>query len=70
MDLVDKIIAWESGELEGKQTLELFAELIENGQVWTLQGTYGRTASSLIDRGLISEEGLIDWDLFDDLVNA
>ena len=70
MDLVAKIIAWESGELEGKQTLELFAELIENGQAWTLQGTYGRTAESLIERGLISKEGLIDWDVFNDLVNA
>lgn len=70
MDLVDKIIAWESGELEGKQTLELFAELIENGQAWSLQGSYGRTASSLIERGLISKKGLIDWDIFNDLVNA
>ena len=70
MDLVDKIIAWESGELEGKETLEFFAELIESGQAWTLQGTYGRTASDLIERGLIDKEGLINWDLFDDLVNA
>jgi len=70
MDLVDKIIAWESGELEGKQTLELFAELIENGQAWSLQGSYGRTASNLIDRGLISKEGDINWELFDELVNA
>ena len=70
MDLVDKIIAWESGELEGKETLELFAELIKSGQAWTLQGTYGRTASDLIERGLIDKEGLVNWELFDDLVTS
>jgi hypothetical protein len=70
MDLVDKIIAWESGELGGKETLEFFSELIENGQAWTLQGSYGRTASNLIERGLISKEGEINWDLFEELVNA
>lgn len=70
MDLVDKIMAWESGELEGKETLELFAKLIENGQAWSLQGSYGRTANSLIEKGLISKEGIIDWEVFNDLVNA
>lgn len=70
MDLVDKIIAWESNELEGKQTLELFAELIQNGQAWTLQGTYGRTATSLIEKGLITKKGKINWDVFEELVNA
>ena len=70
MDNIDRIIAWESGELGGKETLELFAGLIESGQAWSLQGCYGRTAQSLIDKGLISKEGLIDWELFDELVNA
>jgi hypothetical protein len=70
MDLVDKIIAWESGQLEGKETLELFAELIENGQAWSLQGCYGRTATALIEKGLIDKEGLINWEKFDELVNA
>ena len=70
MDLINKIIAWESGELEGKETLELFAELIENGQAWSLQGCYGRTAKSLIEKGLISKEGLINWDVFNELVNV
>lgn len=70
MDLVDKMIAWESGILEGKQTLELFAELIRDGKIASLQGSYGRTASSLIEKGLISKEGVINWDTFDELVNA
>lgn len=70
MELVDKLIAYESGTLEGKQTLELFAELIRDGKAWSLQGNYGRTATSLIDKGLISKEGIINWDKFDELVNA
>lgn len=70
MDLLDKIILWESGELEGKETIELFAELIKNGQAFTLQGCYGRTASNLIEKGLISKKGKINWDTFNKLVNA
>lgn len=57
--LVDKIIAYESGELGDTGVLELFAELIKSGMVWTLQGGYGRAAQSLIDGGYISELGEI-----------
>lgn len=56
-DLVGKIIAYESGELDDAGTLELFGELIASGQAWQLQGSYGRTAAALIDAGLISPEG-------------
>ena len=58
-DLVDSIIAYESGELEAETTLELFAELIRTGRAWTLQGHYGRTASELIEQGYITKEGEI-----------
>jgi len=56
-DVVDKIIAFESGELDGDGVLDLFAELIASGQVWVLQGSYGRTARDLIEGGWISPEG-------------
>lgn len=49
--MIDKIIAYESGELSDKETIALFQELIDNGQAWTLQGHYGRTAQGLIDAG-------------------
>jgi hypothetical protein len=66
---VDKIIAYESGELNDMQTLELFAELIaEGGTAWSLQGHYGRTASALIDRGLITSEGQITEEAYE-LIN-
>ena len=56
---VDKIIAFESGELSAKDTIELFAELVRTGDAWRLQGFYGRTAKSLIDSGFIDRTGKI-----------
>lgn len=54
---VNKIIAFESGDLDDEGVLELFGELIASGVAWQLQGTYGRTADALIRQGLISPEG-------------
>ena len=54
--LTDKIIAYECGEMNEAEMLELFTELVSNGMAWTLQGHYGRTASALIDAGYISED--------------
>lgn len=48
---VDKIIAYESGELDDEGVISLFQELIDKGIVWSLQGHYGRTAQALIDNG-------------------
>jgi len=59
-DLVDKIIAWEHGELSDKDTVRFFAELVKSGQAWSLQGTYGRTAMSLIKQGYITKSGKIN----------
>jgi hypothetical protein len=59
--LVDYIIQFESGELDAKKTLELFSELIKSGKAWELQGMYGRMARDLIESGVISEDGKINW---------
>ena len=59
---VDKIIAYECGELDNIETLKLFSEGIKNGLVWNLQGHYGRTARALIDNDIISENGEILWE--------
>lgn len=59
INVIDMIIAYESGELEAEKTLELFAELIKTGQAYTLQGHYGRTATALIQDGYISDKGKI-----------
>jgi hypothetical protein len=50
--LVDKVIAWETGEMESKEeVIAFFQELIDTGMAWTLQGSYGRTANALIEQG-------------------
>jgi hypothetical protein len=36
------------------QILEAWQHLIDTGLVWQMQGTYGRTAAQLIDRGLVT----------------
>ena len=53
-DEVGQIMAWESGELDEVQTVELFQRLIDSGLAWKLQGCYGRYAKALIDEGLCS----------------
>jgi hypothetical protein len=57
MDLTDKIIAFETGELSDRQVIELFAELVRTGVAWTLQGSYGRMARQLIVGGYIDANG-------------
>ena len=55
--LVEYIIDYENGTLDSDQILDLFAELIRTGAAWRYQGSYGRTAHSLIQNGFISETG-------------
>ena len=55
MDQVDKIMAYEAGELDEEQTVELFQELVNSGLVWQLQGHYGRMATALIEKGLVKQ---------------
>ncbi len=68
MDIIDKIIEFEMGDLSGSETLELFSELIRTGMAWSLQGSYGRTARVLIEQGFIDDYGTIDWDTYNDLI--
>lgn len=58
-NLVFQIMAFESGELSGNETINLFSSLISNGMAWKLQGSYGRTAARLIDLGYVDKEGNI-----------
>ncbi len=51
MDQVDKIIAFEQGDLDEDGIIQLFQELIDSGLVWQLQGSYGRMARNLIEAG-------------------
>jgi len=48
---INKIIAYEDGDMTQEQVIEFFQELIDTGAAWQLQGHYGRTALRLIERG-------------------
>ena len=67
--MVDKIIAYEAGELDNIGILELFSDLIKSGKAWSLQGRYSRQAKHFIDNKLISEEGIIDWEKYQELTS-
>lgn len=52
MDLVDKIMAYEDGEMDSnEEIIAFFQELIDSGLAWSLQGSYGRMAAALIKAG-------------------
>jgi hypothetical protein len=51
-NVVDKIVHYESGNMDELETVEFFQELINSGLAWKLQGHYGRTAQHLIEEGL------------------
>ena len=52
-DIVDDMMAFESGEMSEKEMIKMFQRMVNTGQVWSLQGSYGRGAQSLLDAGLI-----------------
>jgi len=54
-DHVGAIIEYEGGEADDIQTLQLFQNLVDTGLAWQLQGHYGRTATALIERGVVAD---------------
>jgi hypothetical protein len=53
-DFIDAIMAFESGELDDAGIIELFQHLVDSGVAWQLQGSYGRTATALVEAGLVT----------------
>jgi len=43
--------------------------LIGLGLCWTLQGWYGRAATSIIEAGSISADGTVNWELVNETLN-
>jgi hypothetical protein len=51
--MLDKLLDFEMGELSGPESLELFAELVNTGMAWQLQGHYGREAVRMLEAGAL-----------------
>ena len=48
---VDDILDYEQGNMDWDRLVVFFQNLIDEGLAWTLQGHYGRMATSLIREG-------------------
>jgi hypothetical protein len=53
-DHTSAIIEHEEGQLSDEGVIELFQYLVDTGMAWGLQGSYGRQAEALIERGLVA----------------
>ncbi len=51
--MVDKIIAFEEGQLTEEEIVDLFQELVDSGTIAHLQGFYQRIAADLALSGKI-----------------
>ena len=59
--------AYAEGFCEGdgastEDQLRAWAYLIKTKMAYLLQGSFGRTAASLVEEGFISKDGIINWD--------
>jgi len=57
MSTFDAMMAIEDGELDYLGMVAAFQVLIDDGIVWKLQGSYGRTAARLIELGHCVRKG-------------
>jgi hypothetical protein len=69
MDRVDFIIAYESGELSDQEVITGFQEMINDGTVWSLQGSYGRMAKDLLDAGYCTLPDHLTYDYYGNQVS-
>tara|TARA_B100000676_G_C17747227_1_gene664562 strand:+ start:443 stop:643 length:201 start_codon:yes stop_codon:yes gene_type:complete len=53
--IVDKMISYESGEMNEEEAIEFFQELLDKRLINSLQGNYQRTAALLLELGHIEQ---------------
>lgn len=58
-DVVDQIMKYEEGEMNGQEVIDFFAHLIKSGMIKNLQGSYHRAAANLIEQNLLEKDGKI-----------
>jgi hypothetical protein len=52
-DLASAINAFEAGEMDAPEILQLFQLLVDTGLAWVFQGSYGRLANQFLQMELI-----------------
>lgn len=66
-NLFERILEYEeNGSKSLEWHLQFFGDLIGSGLAWRLQGHYGREAKAIIQEGLISTNGEINWELYEE----
>ena len=53
--IVDKMVAYEGGEMNEEEAIEFFQELLDRRLISSLQGNYQRTAALLLELGHIEQ---------------
>lgn len=66
MDLMQRVVQYESEANSLEWIVQLFADLIATGLAWQLQGRYGREAKAMIDEGIITVQGDVNWDYYEE----
>lgn len=66
MDLMNRVVQYESEANSLEWIVQLFADLIATGLAWQLQGRYGREAKAMIDEGIITVQGDVNWDHYEE----
>jgi hypothetical protein len=66
MNLMERVIAYETERHDLDWIVQFFADLIATGLAWQLQGHYGREAKAYIENGLISVQGEVDWNVYEE----
>jgi len=59
IDEKNYITSYKAGTLRGNKVIELFSELIKNGEAWSFENSYKKMAHSLIERGYLADNGKI-----------
>ena len=60
MNQIDKIIEYEQNNLNRNQIIELFQELLDDGVLFKLQGSYGRFGAKLLAEGhIVNRTGVV-----------
>jgi hypothetical protein len=53
-DYIGAIMEFETGELDDEGVITLFQYLVDTGLAWSLQGSYGRLAHDMLEKGIIN----------------